>query len=457
MLDRLVPTARRAATLALAVALAAPAAAQSQWTPPQRVSGPQASQIVTLDHDGAGGGLLVWSAQPGPFYDTAHRPARDSAWQAGPRLPSRLAYLHAKPAVSLYGVTRALLVASRRGGEGDSLRYAMVAAFGRSDGTFGALRPLDAGAIEGRDAPRSLSSPALAASPAGDAVTAWARSDGRVSVVRLTERRAGGPLQSVRTISPPGAGEPAVAINARRDRVVAWYRAGWIEARVRRAGAGWGSVLKVARPARRPATLKAAVDGDGRFLLAWSTLDYREGRPSVLTFAAAVRAVGRGWVHRPLDRYSASGVGFSQAERRLDAVFDSAGRGLIAWEGKDATGAPAAKLARLGAGSVIAGTQTVAAGVRLTDLAAGPRRRASLVWDAETGDSALRSRIGTAVGTSGIGFAPAETLPATCPAAAFCVPLDPRAAFDPAGALTVAWLQRTDAAWEVWVSTRTAP
>lgn len=142
----------------------APAAAQPEWSPPQRVSGPQASQIVTLDHDGAGGGLLIWSAQPGPFYDTAHRPAGDSAWQAGPRLPSRLA-LHAKPAVSLPGVSRALPVASRRGGEGDSLRYAMVAAFGRSDGTFGALRPLNAGAIEGRDAPRSLSSPALAASP----------------------------------------------------------------------------------------------------------------------------------------------------------------------------------------------------------------------------------------------------------------------------------------------------
>ena len=454
------PRMLRGAALAVAAAaLAAPAGAAAQWSAPQLVSGRQASQIVALGFDRTGNGLLVWSAQPGPFYDTAHKPAGVASWLAGPRLPRRLAYLQATPAIALYGNSRALLVASRRGGSDSTLRYGIVGAFGTSDGSFGPPRPLDAGAIVGRDAPRSLGSPALAVNPAGDALAAWSRTDGRTSVIRLTERRAGGALGAVRTTSPVGARTPAVAINTARHRVVAWYRNGWIEARTRRAGAGWGPVLKAARATRAPAVLRAAVDGDGRFLLAWATLDYTDGEPSKLGFDAAVRAPGRGWLHHMLDRYSVRGASFAQAERHVEPGFDSGGRGFVAWHGRDAaSGAPAAAIAWLAGGGAVARTQMLASGGRPSDVAAGPRERLAIVWDAETRDVALRSRIGTAVRTSGFGFAAAETLPVACPAPSLCIPLDPRVAFDPvSGGLTAAWLQRDEASWEIWVSTRVAP
>lgn len=446
-----------ALVLLVALALAAPTQVGAEWSAPQVVSGAQTANIHLLAYGRGGDGLLVWSGHPGAFYGTAVKPAGQSEWRAGPRLASRLGYLHGGPAVALYGRSRALLVAPRRGGSGSSLRYRMVAAFGRSDGTFGPLERLDAGAIIGRRAPRSLSPPTLAVNAAGDALAAWARTDGRTSVVRISERRAHRPLRATRTISPQDATSPAVAINARRQRIVAWYRAGRIEARVRRANAPWGPVLRVARAARRPATVKAAVDRNGRFLLAWATLDYREGSPSALAFDAAVQTTARGWKHRPLDRYSAHGAPFSQAEQHIEPIFDSADRGFVAWHGRNpTTGAPAAKIAQLDNGNAVARTMIVADAVRPTDLAVGGQQRLAIVWDVETSDFSLRSRIGAAIRTAGSGFRPAETLPVSCPTPALCVPLDPRAAFDPAtGRVTVAWLQRDDADWRIWVSTRT--
>ena len=153
----------------------------------------------------------------------------------------------------------------------------MIAAFGRADGTFAPPTTLDLGALSGRRAPRSLSTPALAANAAGDVIAAWWRDDGNAAVIRVVERRAAGPLQAVRTRSPDDARVPAVAINQRRDRVIAWYRHGFIEARVRRPGHGWGSVLEVARSAHTPTMFRATLDPRGRVMLAWSTIDYQEG------------------------------------------------------------------------------------------------------------------------------------------------------------------------------------
>lgn len=444
------------------IALVAAAPAPAQWSQPQDVSGPGfASTRVTTAYDALGNGLLVWAAQPGPSYPTATRPAGAAAWQPGPRLPSRLAYLHAQPSIALYARSRALLVGAQRGGSGPALRYRMVAAFGRSDGTFGALRTLDVGAITGPRAPRSLSSPALAANAAGDAIAAWSRTDGRTSVIRVVERRAGAPLDAAHTRSPQDARVPAASINARRDRVVAWYRHGRIEARVRRPGGDWGSVLTVSRSRHTPSVLRAAIDPRGRILLAWATIDYREGRPSQLTFDAAVRPPHHGWTHHVLQHYAAHGFPFSGAEERLWALFDSAGRGFVAWHGRRGD-RPAVLVAQLAAASrfsepdVVTGPDEPA---RPTDLTAGPRQRVAVVWERETGQVVLRSQVRVAIRLPGAGFGPAESLPVACPAgASICMPGDARAAFDPTtGELTAAWLQRDDGNYRVWASTRTAP
>ena len=123
--------------------------------------------------------------------------------------PAGTGDLHGQPAVALYGPSEALLVGPRRSGRGPSLRYRMVAAFGRSTATFGPLRTIDLGAITGTRAPESLVH-ARARRERGRgqeyAIAAWSRDNGRTSVIRMVERRAGGSLQAVRTRS--GLGGP---------------------------------------------------------------------------------------------------------------------------------------------------------------------------------------------------------------------------------------------------------
>lgn len=454
-------TARTLPLLAvlLAALLGVVAPARAQWSDPQDVSGiGGVSQIMSIAYGAHGDGLVIWSAQPGPYYGTANRPVGSGAWRLGPRLPRGLAYLHAAPAVALYGQTRALLVGPQRGGFGPTLRYRMIAAFGQSDGTFGSPSTLDSG-ISGRRAPYALSAPALAATAAGDVVAAWSRDDGTTSVIRLVERGAGGSFGHVETISGKGARVPAVAINARGDRVVAWCRNGHVEARVRHAGGAWGSALRIASSDHTPSVLRAAVDAHGRVLLAWAAIDYHQGH-SGFHFDAAVRPPNAGWVHRVLQRYTASGYAFSGAQQRIYALFDSAGRGFVAWHGR-AADRPAVEVAPLVATdrfdppTVLTGADEPA---RPTDMVAGPRQRVAVLWERETTDTVLRSRVRAAVRLPGAGFGAADTLPVTCQGTSICMPFDGHAAFDPAtGQLTAAWVQRDDGGYGLWAATRVAP
>jgi hypothetical protein len=448
--------------VALLVAAAAPSGAQAPgaWSDAVDVSGAgDATQLTSLGYGARGDALVVWSARPGPFYGTAGLPAGSTTWRIGPRLPPRLAYVHAAPAVTLYGQTRAVLVGSQRGGLGPTLRYRMIAAFGRSDGTFGPPRTLDSG-VGGRSAPLSLSSPAVAATAAGHIIAAWSLGDGRTSAIRLAERPAGGSFRRVETVSAKGAGVPTVAIGSGGDRVVAWYRNGFIEARVRRAGGTWGSVLKVAASTHRPSVLRAAIDANGRALLAWGAIDYHPGG-SALRFDAGVRPRDGGWVHRVLQRYTASGFAFSGAQQRVWVLFDSAGRGFVAWHGY-VEGRPAVEVSalvatdRFDAPAVVTGPDEPA---RPTDLAAGPQERVAVVWERQTGDVVVRSQIRVAVRRAGAGFGAAETLPVQCPpASSICMPFDGHAAFAPgSGALLVGWLQRDDGGFSVQAATRIAP
>ncbi|QEC48767.1 hypothetical protein FSW04_15100 [Baekduia soli] len=455
--------ARPALLLVAVLALAAPARASAQWSDPQDLSGPgTASAIITAAYDADGDGLLVWSAQPGPFYGTATHAAGTTGWQPGPRLLRGLAYLHAQPALAFYGRSRLLMRGSLREGSGPTLRYRMIAALGRADATFAVPVSLDLGTTGGRRAARSLSTPALAASPAGAAIAAWSRDDGTTTVVRVSERRAGASFGPVRDRTPQGARMPAVAIDARGDRVLAWYRRGAVQARVRPAGGAWGPVLRVAAAVHTPSVLRAAMDARGRILLAWATAGRPANGPTSFAFDAAVRLPGRPFTHRVLARYEATGYAFAGADRRIFTVLDAAGHGAIAWQGDNA-GETAVVLARLGNRDRLATPHTLARGtagraVRPTELTIGPGGRLAVAWERETGDVLVRSEVVVAATTPGSGFlTPAQTLPATCPAPALCVVGEARAAFDPVtGALSAAWLQRDDANYRVWASSRPA-
>ena len=249
-------------------------------------------------------------------------------------------------------------------------------------------------------------------------------------------------------------------MNARGDRVVAWYRRGHVEARVRRRGGSWGSVLDVAASRHTPSVLRAAIDGDGRVLLAWATIDQGEDRASLLTFDAAVRPRRRGWTHRRLDRYRASGAPFSGAQQQIHAAFDSAGRGMVAWPSRAGEG-PAFVMTRLGAQDRFTAPEPVAPlgePVHPSDLAVGPHGRVAAVWWLPTDSGSPASVVRVATRNAGAPFAAPETLPVTCTASFLCAPSDGRAAFDGVtGRLTIAWLQRDDADYRVWVATRETP
>src|SRR6185312_3580573 len=180
-------------------------------------------------------------------------------------------------------------------------------------------------------------------------------------------------------------------------------------------------------------------------------IDPHPGR-SGLHFDAAVRSRNAGWVHRVLQRYTAGGFAFSGTQGRIYALFDSAGRGFVAWHGRVA-GRPAVEVARLVATdrfdppTVLTGADEPA---RPTDMVAGPRGRVAVLWERETTDPVLRSRVRAAVRLPGAGFGAAATLPVACQGTSICMPFDGHAAFDPAtGELTAAWLQRDDGGYGV--------
>jgi hypothetical protein len=139
-------------------------------------------------------------------------------------------------------------------------------------------------------------------------------------------------------------------------------------------------------------------------------------------------------------------------------VFDTAGRGLVGWQGRGSDGATFA-VARLRDDGTFARPEIAGpVPARPSDLVVGPGGRVAAVWWQETGRSVPASLVRVAISTGDVGFAAPETLPVSCPAAFICLPSDARSAFDPVtGRPTVAWIQRDDANHRVWVSTRPAP
>jgi hypothetical protein len=357
------------------------------------------------------------------------------------------------------------MLAKVRSGEGRRVRYRIGAAAGTSTGAFGPFTTLDSGRLStAPHASSSLSIPVLAVNARGNTIAAWMRYVDGVASVRVATRIAGHPFSRRHTV---GRTQPfrtevyrsgyrvpaAVAIDARGNRVVAWYDERRIKARIRRAGGRWGKVQRIGRAAHPPPAISAAARG-GAFLVAWGTLEQSKDR-RVFEHAAALRPAGRRWTSQQLERFvTAPRAPFSTAERQVAAAFDSTGHGIAAWTGALA-GQPAVKLAitsggRFGSSQVMSGPRAA----RFGGLAAGPAGRLAVSWTEETGENFEPIVPYARVGSSG-GFSPAELIGRCSGSKFFCVAGDPKIAFDPVSAqLTAAWVERTDPGYVVFSATR---
>ncbi|WP_028062814.1 hypothetical protein [Solirubrobacter soli] len=360
-----------AAAMATLLCLALPAAAAT-WTTEPVPAGPGALGPARLSFDAQGRALLVWNGVPTasqPRFTGMATRAPEGGWTRLANLPD-VGWGNAQ--ALQYGATRVLFVSGQVAsvGANNRAKLRLVAAFGRSNGSglgsWRTLAPLETGFV-------------AAAAPSGQAIVLYDAGGTGLSTI---ERPAGGSFSKATRVSSAGASTPAVAINARGDRIVAWIRSGRIEARVRSAGRGWGSVLAVAAAPRVANTsLRATVSTGGTFLLAWEAADVRESSPTRLIAGAAQRRPGRGWRSYPLE----NGVTESILPETAAAfpLVTSTGAIAIVWTGVvggDAhVGAKAARLTSTGLRPA-ATVSDPAADAAVADAAVGPTGQAAIVW-----------------------------------------------------------------------------
>lgn len=427
-----------AATLAwlgVITALAGPGASAA-WQPPALLPGSQTAQVVahqqSLRIDGRGAALATWLERfegERSITRTATRPP-GGAWAAGPALHDEI-----RPeTLSLYGQTRAVLLALRPTGPAFPQDVDVRVRFGRSDGSFGRSRRLAGG---------PAADAAVAANRSGRVAAAWATGRAGSTVVKAVIRPAGASFGSVTTLSRSFARNPAVAISAGGDVVVAWWRKTGrgrrIEARIRRVGeARWQPVADLAPLPRGAPQTVAAADPLGRFVVAWQDHDIGSGGDDQGVVAGfAVRPISGRWRHTTLAD-SPSGGRFEHG--RIDAEYLTANQALVAWT------APGDGRHRVRVSYVIGtsvrtvneldGPRQLSGGA--PDLAVGPGRRAIVAWLEGSEEieplPPVPSRVLVSERRPGAGFGTSQALSSQALAAA-----PPLAAFGPRGEALVGW------------------
>lgn len=247
---------------------------------------------------------------------------------------------------------------------------------------------------------------ASAANAAGAALIAY--DDDRTGALYVSERAPGRPFSRPRRLDTGRAG--AAAISARGDRVLAWWGRGGVYARTRRAGRPWGPAQLAARATPvANATLRAAITPGGRTVLAWSTADVREDRPTPVAAGVAIQDVGKGWRAFGLERavLATAAAPFPVGSPAIP-IIDSVGRTYVAWTGLTGT-VLSVKFAQVTA----AGPRGLASpsgdipGGAAEDAAAGPGEAIVVSWSV-AGTSAATTYASLRRGSAG--FAAAERL-----------------------------------------------
>ena len=357
----------------LLLGFALPAAAAT-WTSEPVPAGPGALGPARLSFDAQGRALFLWNGVPTasqPRFTGMASRAPGGGWTRLAKLP---AVGWGNAAALQYATTRVLFVSGQAASVGayNRAKLRLVAAYGRSDGSgvgsWQTLASYETGFV-------------AAANHSGHAIVLFDAGGRGLSTI---ERPSGGTFGKATKVSAPGAFTPAVAINAQGDRIVAWIRSGRIEARVRQAGQGWGSVFNVAKaPGVANTSLRATVSPGGSFVLAWDAADIRESRPTRLIAGTAQRRPGQGWRAYPLEN-ATLGTNSSVPEDMV-AVPLVTGNGAIAivWTGavhdNSRAGVKAARLTSNGlrAAQVVSDD---AANAAVGDAAVGPNGQAAIVW-----------------------------------------------------------------------------
>ncbi len=347
------------AALVLALLAAVPAQAAPWKLEPIEASG-GVSELQDLAFDAQGRALLSWSgALPGrtpPLFGGLATRNPLGTWQRAADLDT---IQPATARVYVVAMTNTLLVA--REGSTDANLRRLVFADGGSDGSFGALTPLDDFVTEHWSA----------ANAAGDAIVAW--NSERSPFLRVAERAAGEPFAPARELAVGRSA--AVAINARGDRILAWRAGQRLAARVRPAGGDWSDTVRFGRiTAIQNLRLSALVVRNGRIVLTWGSV----GRPC----GVSVRDGAGRWRTRTLERRCGP-TGADRRESPVLPVADGRGATYVAWTGRTRTGRRAVKFTRVGArASSRPLVLSRERGAVLDDVAAGPRRALAITYAA---------------------------------------------------------------------------
>ncbi len=166
--------------------------------------------------------------------------------------------------------------------------------------------------------------------------------------------------------------------------MLAWYRAGGLYARVRRAGRPWGAAQLTAHlPAVGSPAIAATISRSGTVVLAWETIKTCEECAATVRAGVALQPVNGRWRSLPVEHSAlrATAPGIVELTPRIIPLADSAGRTYIAWNGiRD--GAMVVEWARVTPGGECAPTtlSTPARAAILDDAAAGPRDRLVVSW-----------------------------------------------------------------------------
>lgn len=167
-------------------------------------------------------------------------------------------------------------------------------------------------------------------------------------------------------------------MNARGDRILAWYRRGSVEARIRRKGGSWGSVLRIGPAADpHPESLHATVSPTGRVLVAWGAQRATESTPALVEARVGIRNRQGGWVSRRLDRFTAP---LYTGDPRALPFFDATGRAYVSWAGP-AAGGYEVKVAQIATTTVRPPAIVSNSGdAVLEDVAAAPNGDLAVAW-----------------------------------------------------------------------------
>src|SRR6478609_4884562 len=241
------------ATVVALLCLALPAAAAT-WTTEPVPAGPGALGPARLSFDAQGRALFLWDGVPTASQSRFTGMATRAPIGGWTRLANLRGVGWGNAQALQYATTRVLFVSGQVASAGafNRVKLRLVAAYGRSDGSalgsWQTLAPYETGFV-------------AAANHSGQAIVLFDAGGNGLSTI---ERPSGGKFGTATKVSSPGASSPAVALNGHGERIVAWIRSGRIEARVRNAGNGWGSVLDVAKaPQGSNTSLLAAVTAGG--------------------------------------------------------------------------------------------------------------------------------------------------------------------------------------------------